>query len=108
MRVIDWPTISSAVYPNINSAARFQEVTMPFRSFPTIASSDEPAIAASQKRESSGDNRPVAAAGPSAKDTDCPDPPGAAYGASCAEIFRRDGRATSTAGTTSDILLFPK
>src|SRR5437868_2449093 len=44
--VIDAPIISSAVNPNIRSAAGFHDVTMPFKSLLTIASSDEATSAA--------------------------------------------------------------
>src|ERR1700733_2384492 len=70
MRVIFWPIISSLVWPNIVSAALFQDVTLPLRSLPTIASSEDPAIAASQKRASS--SRPCAWGGESGSDVASP------------------------------------
>ena len=39
IRMIDWPIISSAVYPKIRAAAGFQLVTILFKSLETIASS---------------------------------------------------------------------
>ena len=44
--MIDVPIISSAVYPKMRSAPEFQLVTIRFKSFPTIASSDEATRAA--------------------------------------------------------------
>src|SRR4051812_17307082 len=46
MIVIGFPITSSAVYPNIRSAARFHVVMIPLRSLLTIASSDDSTIAA--------------------------------------------------------------
>ncbi len=46
---MDWPIISAAVKPNIRSAAVFHEVTIPFRSLPTIASSLDSTIAAKSR-----------------------------------------------------------
>ncbi len=45
-RVMDWPTISSAGYPKIRSAPSFQLVTMPHKSLPIMASSENSTIAA--------------------------------------------------------------
>jgi len=45
-RTIDWPIISSAVYPKIRCAPLFQLVTTPLRSLLTTASSEESTIAA--------------------------------------------------------------
>jgi len=47
---IDWPIISSAVYPKRRDAAAFQLVTMPSRSLLTIISSEDSTIAASSPR----------------------------------------------------------
>ena len=43
---IGWPTASSAVYPYMCSAPRFQLMIVPSRVFPMIASSEESTIAA--------------------------------------------------------------
>jgi hypothetical protein len=48
---MDCPIISEAVYPNIRSAALFQEVTMPLGSLLTIASSDDATIAPSRRAD---------------------------------------------------------
>ncbi len=53
---IDLPIISSAVYPKIRSADRFQDRTIPFRSLLTIASSDDSTIADRRPR---GEGRSV-------------------------------------------------
>ena len=46
---IDRPIASAAVYPNMRSAAEFHDVMTPFRSFVTIASSDDSTTAASRR-----------------------------------------------------------
>ena len=46
---IDRPTASAAVYPNMRSAAAFHDVMTPFRSFVTIASSDDSTTAARRR-----------------------------------------------------------
>ena len=48
IRVMCWPTASSAVYPSICSAALFQLVIMPSRPLLMMASSEEFTIAASK------------------------------------------------------------
>ena len=59
MRVIGWPTISSAEYPKIRSALWFQLKTMPSRSLPMMASPDDSMMAASRARVSSACLRSV-------------------------------------------------
>jgi len=44
---MDWPIISSAVYPNIRLAAAFQLVTTPCRFLLMMASSEDSTIATS-------------------------------------------------------------
>jgi hypothetical protein len=46
---IDWPMISSGVYPNTRSAPLFQLVTIPFVSSPITAQWDEPTILANSR-----------------------------------------------------------
>ena len=52
--MIDWPTASSAVYPNSCSAPLFHDVMMPVRSLLTMASSDDSTIAARRNAASGG------------------------------------------------------
>jgi hypothetical protein len=47
MIVIEWPTASSCVYPNIRQAAEFQDKITPFRSLEMTASSKDSKMAAS-------------------------------------------------------------
>jgi hypothetical protein len=47
--MIDLPIISSAVYPKMRSAPKFQLVMILFKSLPMIASSDEATMAASRR-----------------------------------------------------------
>src|SRR5712671_3987701 len=51
---IDCPIMSAAVQPNILSAARFHDVTMPSRSLLMMASSDESTMAARSRATSTG------------------------------------------------------
>ena len=49
MRRMDVPIISSAVYPNMRSAAWFHDRTIPFKSLLTMASSDDSTMAARRR-----------------------------------------------------------
>ena len=49
MAMIEWPTISSGVKPNIRSAAEFQDITVPVRSLLMMASLDNSTMAAKQR-----------------------------------------------------------